>query len=318
MAPFFLVLTCALWGLSFPVIKALQLEQSARLPEAGSVFLAAWLQFARFGLAGLMLLPWLARRPRPTADELRQGLLIGFWGGLGMSLQAWGLGLTSASTSAFLTQAYCIILPAVACIRHRQPPTPRILTATLLVVAGVAILARLRPGDLTLGPGETATLASAVAFTFQILALDNPRFAANRGRPVTMIMCLFIGVLFLPIAWLTAPTPAAMIEAAASPAVALCLALLVVFCSLGAFLLMNSFQRQVSATEAGLIYTTEPVFASGYALFLPALLSGFAKLDYPNESLGAATLVGGGLILAANALMQWKRKPHRPAIAPAP
>jgi hypothetical protein len=39
---------------------------------------------------------------------------------------------------------------------------------------------------------------------------------------------------------------------------------------------------------------------------------------YPNESPGAAMIIGGGLIIAANLLMQIKRKPHRPAIAPAP
>jgi hypothetical protein len=74
----FLTLACLLWGLSFPLIKALHLEQAARLPEASTWFLAAWLQVARFGLAALLLIPLLARRGIPGRLEIHQGL-IAWW-----------------------------------------------------------------------------------------------------------------------------------------------------------------------------------------------------------------------------------------------
>lgn len=121
MPAFALIVACALWGLSFPIVKALHAEQGARLPEASSAFLAAWMQVGRFGLAALMLLP-LLRQMRVTRRELRQGVVIGFWGGLGMAIQADGLAYTAASTSAFLTQAYCVILPLWACFRSRKLP----------------------------------------------------------------------------------------------------------------------------------------------------------------------------------------------------
>lgn len=50
MPVFFLILACALWGLSFPVIEALQMEQTGRVPGADSVFASTWIQFARFGM----------------------------------------------------------------------------------------------------------------------------------------------------------------------------------------------------------------------------------------------------------------------------
>ena len=56
MAVYALILACALWGASFPLIKVLHLEQTARIPEASSVFLAAWLQVARFLAAVILLL----------------------------------------------------------------------------------------------------------------------------------------------------------------------------------------------------------------------------------------------------------------------
>lgn len=298
-----LVLTCALWGLSFPVVKALHLEQSARVEGASSIFLAAWIQSARF-LAGALLL-WPFLRSRPNRNEVRQGLLLAFWGGTGMVLQADALAHTSASTCAFLTQGYCVLLPLWDCLRHRRPPPWRILAATLAVVAGTLVLSGARLGDLRLGRGEAETLLAALLFTFQILTLESPAFRRNRSTPVTWVMFLGIGVAALPAAALTAPAPAALAQAGASwPAAAFVLSLST-FCSLGAFVLMNRFQPRVPATEAGLIYTSEPVFTALYVLFLPQLLGRLAGHPYPNESWSATLLAGGSLILAANLLIHW-------------
>lgn len=310
MAVLALMLTCAFWGLSFPVLKALHLEQSLRLPEASSWFLAAWIQLARFGLAALLLAPALLHLPRPTRKEVRQGLELAAWGGIGMGIQTDGLAYTDASTSAFLTQAYCVLLPLWAALRTKQPPSARVIGATMLVVAGVAILSGIRPGSLAMGRGELETLLSAVFFTGQILTLEKPAFASNRGRPVTLMMCVGISVLALPVAWLTAPSSGAILAAGASWPAATMVGCLAVFCTIGAFLLMNTWQRHVPATEAGLIYTSEPVFAAFYALFLPAMLAAWTGISYDNEHATLTLLGGGSLILAANVWMQWKGPPH--------
>jgi drug/metabolite transporter (DMT)-like permease len=312
-----LVLACALWGLSFPIIKALDLEQSARLPEASKGFLAAWLQVARFGLAALLMAPFMTRL-RPTRGELVQAAWLALWGGLGMALQAWGLAFTTASTSAFLTQAYCVFLPLIACLKSRRLPAGRILLATALVLGGVAILSGIQPGHLHLGKGEALTLLAAFVFTFQILTLENPGHAGNRGLVVTFAMCGFIALIFLPVAAVLAPEPRAMLDAGRSlPAFLLVLAL-ALLCSIAAFGLMNSWQPRVSATEAGLIYTMEPVFTALFVLFLPALLARLIGNGGGNESLTPSFITGGSLVLAANLLVQWKRPPHPPAIAPVP
>jgi len=315
-----LVLTfvCLLWGLSFPLIKALQLEQTARLPDASSWFLAAWLQVARFGLAALLLIPPLMKRGWPTREELRQGVIVGAWGGLGMAIQADSLAYTHASTSAFLTQAYCIFLPLWAALIHRKRPGPRVIAATILVILGSAVLSGLRWDDFRIGRGEAGTLLAAFFFMFQILALEDRRFISNRGVTVTFVMCVVIATIFLPVTLLGAPQISAVWIAGASSESLMLVLALSVFCSVGAFSLMNIWQRRVSATEAGLIYTMEPVFTAIYVLFLPALLGAFIGRSYPNESLTFTLLTGGALIVASNILMQWKKPPHRPAIAPVP
>jgi drug/metabolite transporter (DMT)-like permease len=84
---------------------------------------------------------------------------------------------------------------------------------------------------------------------------------------------------------------------------------LTLFCTVGAFSLMNTWQPKITATEAGLIYCLEPLFASFMALFLPGLFSCWAGFAYPNETLTLNLLVGGGLITAANVLIQLKPLP---------
>jgi drug/metabolite transporter (DMT)-like permease len=163
-----------------------------------------------------------------------------------------------------------------------------------------------RPGDLRIGRGELETLVAALFFTMQILTLENPKYRENRGTPVTFLMCAGIAVLFLPISALIAPEVGMLVTAGASWASFGLIAVLAVFCSVGAYLLMNVWQPKVSATEAG------------YVLFLPAMIAAICGTGYANESLTKAMVTGGGLILAANVLMQWKRKPHPPSIAPGP
>ena len=318
MPVFFLILACALWGLSFPVIKALQLEQIGRVPGADSVFLSTWIQFARFGMGALLLLPFVLRGGLPGRLEWRQGIRLAVLGGLGMVLQADGLAYTDASTSAFLTQGYCIVLPIIACIRLKRAPETRTIIATLMVLVGGAILSGFTLANPRIGRGELQTLVAAVFFAFQILTLEDPTYRGNRSARVTWVMCAAIAVIFLPLTAITAPTPTAILDAGASWSALALVFILAACCSVAAYLLMNHWQPRVSAVEAGMIYTTEPVFTAFYALFLPVWISRIAGMDYANESLTGSLLVGGALIVAANMLMQLVRPPHQPGIAPMP
>jgi drug/metabolite transporter (DMT)-like permease len=318
MPVFFLIIACALWGLIFPLVKVLHLEQTARMPGISSLFLASWLQFARFGLGAVILAPFLIGRGRATRLEIRQGLVLAFWGGTAMWLQADALAHTEASTSAFLTGAYCIFLPFWTCLRLKQRPETRVVVATLMVLVGGAVLSGLRPGHLQLGRGEIETLAAALLFSFQILALENPRYEENRGLSVSFIMFLGIAILFIPVTLTGAPRLIDCVTPGASVQAFVLIAGLTLFCSVGAYLLMNVWQPRVSATEAGLIYTAEPAFTAIYVLFLPALLGGFIGGSYPNETLSRQLLIGGSLIVAANVLVQWKRPPRLPPAGPVP
>lgn len=300
-----LLLANVFWGLSFPLIKAMVLAFAQVVPNAGDWFVTASVVAPRFGLGALTILLLQCRGAgRIARSEVRQGLWLGATMGAGMLFQTHGLQYTSASVSAFLTQFYAIMIPVWVAFRLRRRPPVTVWICSALVLAGVAILGRFDFRTLHLGRGEAETLLSSVFFMMQILVLGRREFADNRVLPVTMIMFALQFALFAVLAVATAPSASALVAPWRSePWIAGTLAL-TLFCTLGSFLLMNKWQPLITTTEAGLIYTAEPVFASVMVLFLPGLFSAWAGFDYPNERLTWHLLLGGGLITVANVLIQ--------------
>lgn len=300
-----LLLTNFLWGFSFPLIKAIALQHEQLLPASGGWFITAMSLAPRFLLGAVFMLPVSWRQVREaTANEMRQGLLLGFSAALGMLFQIDGLQTISASTSAFLTQFYAIMIPIFVAVRARRVPGTTVWIACVLVLAGVAVLGRFNLRDFHLGRGEAETLLSSVFFMWQILLLEDKRFAGNRVMPVTTLMFATEAVAFSAFAFAVAPTAGAVLVPWTSGPWLVFTLSLTVLCTIGAFLLMNRFQPVITATEAGLLYCTEPIFTSALALFLPALLARWGGFVYPNETLTWQLLVGGGLITAANLLLQ--------------
>jgi drug/metabolite transporter (DMT)-like permease len=309
-----LLLANLFWGLSFPLIKALTLLHAQLLPHAGTWFAAIYTVAPRFLLAVLIL---LALRPRDawraTPREWHQGVLLGLFAAAGMLFQNDGLQFTHASTSAFLTQFYAIMIPVWIAVRSRHNPGARVWLCCGLVLAGVAVLGGFNPlawhrdgGGLAFGRGEWETLLSSVFFMGQILTLERRDFAGNRPEKITFVMFATEAAIFAVLAGTTAPDAAALLAPWRSlPWLGFTLAL-TVFCTLGAFSLMNAWQPKITATEAGLIYCIEPIFGSAMALFLPAWLSAWAAIDYANERATWALLAGGGLITLANLILQFK------------
>ena len=85
------------------------------------------------------------------------------------------------------------------------------------------------------------------------------------------------------------------------------LGLLTLLCTVLPFHWFNVYQPRVPASRAALIYLLEPVFASLFSLF------------WGHDTLALPLLVGGGLILAGNALVEvpdWFRNPKGRADLP--
>jgi drug/metabolite transporter (DMT)-like permease len=302
-----LILATPCWGLSFPVMRALALEQEKLLPHTSSWFFTSLGTAIRFSVAGIFLLPFLfVTRKKISRREWEQGVGLAVFGASGILFQMDGLAYTQASTSAFLTQGYCLFIPVWLALVNRRWPTRKIFICVALVLAGVAILAGINFHSLKIGRGELETLIASLLFTGQIILLENPRYEKNSPLNFTVVMFFAIGIFCLPVLAATAPSFSACVRAYASGASIGFMAALILICTLAGYSIMNFWQRRVSATEAGLIYCIEPVCASALALFLPACFSVWAKINYPNEQLTSRLMVGGILITIANVLLQSK------------
>jgi len=249
---------------------------------------------------------------RVTRGELKQGVIIGLFAAMGMFFQNDGLQFTAASTSAFLTQLYAVLIPVYLAIRSRRNPRVTVWLSCALVLVGVAILGQFSWSTLSLGRGEWETLVASLFFMGQMLWLEKKEFAANRPEKLTLVMFATQAVGFCIIGCILAPNTNALIVPWLSPSWLGLTATLTVFSTLGAYLIMNTWQPKITATEAGLIYCVEPIFGSAMALFLPGLLSLWAGINYPNELATVNLFVGGGLITAANILIQLNPPPPIP------
>jgi drug/metabolite transporter (DMT)-like permease len=212
-----------------------------------------------------------------------------------------------ASTSAFFTQFTSVFVPAWVALAARRKPTLRVVCASLLVVAGCAVLSGVRLSGMGFGFGEWETIFAAALFTGQILCLERPGFQGNDMRRVAVVMFAVKALVLLPLVLANKPTDAlswgGWSALYSSPPMWVMLGVLTVFSTVYGYGTMTQWQPHVSSVQAGLIYATEPVFATLWALFLPGWFSKIAGIDYRNEVIGWAFCLGALAILLANVLV---------------
>jgi len=202
-----LLIATGFWGLSFPFIRSIWLLQKQLVPEISSVFFAAALAVVRFGVAGILIALFSARTLRKmTRLELQQGIGLGIFGGLGIVFQMDGLAHTSASTSAFLTQFYCLLIPIWVSWQNRAAPKLAVVVSSVMVLAGIAILAQFNWREFKMGRGEAETILATVFFAGQILWLERPRYAQNRVTHFTVVMFATTSLLIATLAVFTVPS----------------------------------------------------------------------------------------------------------------
>ncbi|MCP4889561.1 MAG: DMT family transporter [Planctomycetaceae bacterium] len=320
-----------MWGSSFPVMKCLNLEMdehfgvteltaSAAL-RTGS---AAWLIAIRFAVAFVLLIFFM----RGTFSGIRRahiysGIVIGALFFIGLLLQVIGLATIPASRSGFLTSLAVVFTPLISTLGQRKLPRITVLLGAAVALLGVTILTGLlsfEGGQFSIAKeglsrwtiGDTLTTLAALCFSGQILLVDRlgKRYNSVAFTPsmfaVVAVMAFAVFAVFKGYIPEVTSTPGSdWLALAVQPRFYILIALLCIFPSLIAFALMNKYQPSLSAVQAAVIYTLEPVFASLWAMFIPALLSVACFVTYKNEEFSMTLLIGGSLVIAANALALW-------------
>ena len=210
-------------------------------------------------LVGAAALAPFARRAPVQPGRVRAGVLCGVALLAGYLFQTIGLQYTTPSVSAFVTYLLVVIVPVIAAVVLRRPPSRPVAAGVVFATVGLFLLTGEATG-LGLHRGELLTLGCAVAFAVHIVLLSelSPRFETTA---LTAVQLAFVGgACLLPGAFLGGYRfPAAVWLAALYTGVTV---------SAVAFALQVWGQRRVGPTRTSLLLMLEPVAAAalGYLL----------------------------------------------------
>lgn len=286
-----LILVTAIWGSTFAVVKQL----GELLPPA---VLIAW----RFLIAALALLPaaLLVRPARPAAAPAsplwRDGLVLGAWLIAGYGTQTIALQTTGANRAAFFTALSVVLVPMWLVLAQRRRMPAALWTALPLAVAGLALLSW-EGGQLVVG--DLWALACAVTYAGFIVTLEK---MARSHPPLPFTLAQVLAVAGLALVWAALAEPGRLLP---PPGAWWPLLYLGVVATALTTLLQTVGQRHVTAAEASLVYTLEPVAATAFSFVLIG------------EQVGVRGLLGGLLVVAATVLST-RGDPASHAELPAP
>lgn len=153
----YVLIATLLWGSSYVVTKG-----------AVESFPAYMLVAVRLLLGGACV-ALISRKQLKHTDRraLLSGVFLGVLYAVAMMFQTFGIKYTNAGRSAFLTAAYCIIMPFLEWWLMKNKPQLKNLFASLICFAGIGLVAL--TGSFTVASGDLLSLGGALFFGFFIV-----------------------------------------------------------------------------------------------------------------------------------------------------
>ena len=266
-----LLATTFIWGGTFVVMKL------------GFADISPFLFVAiRFTLGtiifGSFFFPHLRSIRIPT---IRKGAILGVLLAVGLVLQTYGLQITTASKSAFITGMMVVFTPAAQMLIGRRLPKLGNLIGVTVVTTGLFFLTS--PSGSGFNLGDALTLIGAFLFGFYIVYLD----IYSKEEELLPLAFLQIATTAI-LGWLLVPFEV--------PHIHFTWNLLRLF-FYTAFLAtvvttytQTRFQKDTTPTRAGILFTLEPVISAVLAYFVLGEILGMLGM------LGALLIVIGILI----------------------
>ena len=260
-----LLFNTLIWGGTFALIKNAFTDVSPLL------FLGL-----RFGLATLIFLPFVYSQLRNTNKKtLIAGAILGIFYFTGFATQSVGLNLTSATKSGFITGTFVIFIPILQLIIERRKPKWFNLVSVFLVLVGLVMLSS--KGDNTidffkqLGSdfnfGDLLTLICALLFAFQVVYVDV--FTKKYDYlPMVFVQLLITGLGGFIFSFIFSISALVEIRFTMNMSVVSAILYTSIFASIIATVIQLKYQKFVSPTKAGIIFSIEPIFAAVFAYFL--------------------------------------------------
>ena len=239
-----LLAAAIIWGGSFVGMKSLT-----------EVLPTQYLLAVRFSLAALvMAITLLPRLKKLTWSYAVRGGIIGVCLYAAYSFQTYGLRETTPGKNAFLTAAYCVLVPFLYWAVDKQRPDRYNLSAAVLAVVGIGLVSL--NGDLSVGRGDMLTLVGGILYAVHMVAVvkggrDHDPFLITLVQFTGTAACAWIG------AWCFEEVP----PLSAFTAEAVGALAYLVLCATCLTLSFQTFgQQHTSPSSAAILLSLESVF----------------------------------------------------------
>lgn len=271
-----LLLATGLWGIS-------NCLTSICLNELQPLTLNAFRFITGFLVLGAI---YFKRLRGVNKKTLRYSVLVGLSLVVVYAGATYGVMYTSGSNAGFIGAMTVLFTPLFEFLLYRKKPGKKFSFALLLCLIGIAMLTL----NETLKPALGDIICLLVPTFYAVdLMLTEKAVADPEVDPLALGVCdlAVVGVVMLVLSLLV-ETPALP----QSPKVWVSALFLGIFCSGVCLVLQSVYQKDTTATRAGLIFTLEPVFSAIFAFFLLG------------ERLGVKGYIGAALMLMSLVVME--------------
>ncbi len=276
-----LLLTTLIWGATFVIIK----ESLASVSPVVFVSL-------RFAIASLILSPFIIKAFKKIDKELlKSGLFLSIFFFAGFSTQTIGLKYTTATKSGFITGTFILFTPLFQYLIEKKLPKKENIYGIILIIAGLIFLASKGNTFFNIftelgggfNIGDFFTLITAISYALYLVYLDviTKKFDY---MPLVYMQILFTAVFGMISALLLSATGFEEIKFSFSSQIFFAFFYTSIFATIITTYLQTRYQKTVTPTKAGIIFSFEPPLAAIFAFFI---------LDERISSFG---YIGGALI----------------------
>lgn len=261
-----LLLTTLIWGTSFVVLKN-------TLNSVPTLYILAF----RFSGAAILLAVVFAKQLKNIDRQyIKNGIVLGMFLFAGYTVQTYGLYYSTPSKNAFLTAAYCVLVPFFSWFIYKKRPDKYNFIATVVCLIGVGFVSL--KNDKTVEFGDLLTLCCSVFYAVHIV-LTSKYIKGRSVALLTMLQFATAGVLGWASALITTPFPTQISTGNIWSIIYLC-----VMCTAVCFLCQTFGQKHTPPSTAAIIITLESVFGAGFSVLInhevltPKLYAGFALI----------------------------------------
>ncbi len=276
-----LLIITLIWGATFAIIKL------ALVNVSPMVFISI-----RFSFAAILLLPFFLKKSKNISrSAVLSGLLLGVMYFLGFSTQTIGLNYTTATKSGFITGTCVLFTPIFQYLFEKKKPGKGNLIGVFFVLTGLIVLSSKGNSILDIfhelgsgfNIGDFFTLLCAVFFAMYIVYLDiiskkyDYLLLVFLQISITAVMGI-ISVIILSVSGLE------NIKFMFSGSLIFAFLYTSILATVLTTTFQTKYQKIVTPTKAGIIFSFEPVFSAVIAYY------------FIHEKISRFSFIGGILI----------------------